>query len=164
MPTFHQQQIYYSKCMEEILEQPIGLNPHTKLSFSSNNPYFYSIPTKNITDKLIIIRNLCQMLQSGLISYTRFEWKLVHSSQWLKVQNWKNASQKSLSKIFCFNNSNVRKIKSLQKYSNKEIHITIQSNNRWTLNTNSFSLFHRLNFTEGFQNLSPGTEGKILTD
>ena len=45
------------KHIEEILEQPIFLNPHTKLNFSSNNPYFYSIPTKNITDKFTIIRD-----------------------------------------------------------------------------------------------------------
>ena len=51
------------------------------MNFSSNNPYFYSIPTKNITDKFTIIRDLCQFLQSGLISYTRFEEKLGHSSQ-----------------------------------------------------------------------------------
>ena len=73
--------------MEEILEQPIGLNPHTKLSFSSNNPYFYSIPTKNITDKFTINRDLCQFLQAGFISYTRFEEKLGHSSQGMKVKN-----------------------------------------------------------------------------
>ena len=29
--------------IEEILEQPIILNPHTKLNFSSNNPYLYII-------------------------------------------------------------------------------------------------------------------------
>ena len=67
--------------IEEILEQPFFLNPHTKLNFSSNNPYFYSIPTKIITDKLTMIRDFCQMLQSGLIYYTRFEEKLPHSAQ-----------------------------------------------------------------------------------
>ena len=68
MPTFYQQQIYYPKHIEEILEQPIFLNPHTKLNFSSNNLYFYIIPTKNITDKFTIIRDLFQFVQSGLIS------------------------------------------------------------------------------------------------
>ena len=34
--------------IEEIFKQPIILNPHTKLSFSSNNSYFYSIPSKEI--------------------------------------------------------------------------------------------------------------------
>ena len=35
---------------EEILGQPIFLNPHTKLDFSSGNPYFYCIPPNNISD------------------------------------------------------------------------------------------------------------------
>ena len=34
--------------IEEILKQPIVLNPHTRMRFSSNNPYFYSIPTQKI--------------------------------------------------------------------------------------------------------------------
>ena len=38
-----------SKHTEKILEHPIFLNPQTKLTFSSNNPYFCSIPTNNIT-------------------------------------------------------------------------------------------------------------------
>ena len=73
--------------IEEALEQPIILNPHTNLNFSSDNPYFYSIPTKNITDEFTIIRDLCKFLRTGLISYPRFEEKLGHSSQWLEVQN-----------------------------------------------------------------------------
>ena len=60
--------------IEEILEQLIILYSHAKLNFSSN-PYFYSIPPKNITDKFTIIRNVCIFLQPGLISYTRFEKK-----------------------------------------------------------------------------------------
>ena len=36
--------------VEEILDQPIFLNLHTKLDFSSGNPYFYSIPPRNISD------------------------------------------------------------------------------------------------------------------
>ena len=81
--------------IEEILEQPILLNPHTKLSFSSNNPYFYSIPTKNITGKLTIIRDLCQFLQTVLISYLRFK------RNWIIVPNdWKwKIKKKNFSKI-----------------------------------------------------------------
>ena len=56
------------KHIEEILEQTIFLNPHTKLNFSSNNPYFYSMPTKDITDKFSTIKDLYQFLQSALIS------------------------------------------------------------------------------------------------
>ena len=35
-----------SVCIEEILKHPIILNSHSKLSFSSNNPYFHCIPLK----------------------------------------------------------------------------------------------------------------------
>ena len=71
--------------IEEAFEQPIILNPHTNLNFSSNNPYFYSILSKNKKDKFTIIRD-CQFFQSGFISYTRFEEKLGHSYQWLEAQ------------------------------------------------------------------------------
>ena len=40
---------------EKVLEQLFILNPHTKLNFSSNNPDFYCILLKNITDKFTII-------------------------------------------------------------------------------------------------------------
>ena len=69
------------KHIEEILEQPINLNAYTKLIPSSNNSYFYSIPLKNITDKFVIIRDLCIFHQPDLISYTRVEEKLGHNSQ-----------------------------------------------------------------------------------
>ena len=36
--------------IEEIFDQPIHLNPYTKLEFSSNNPCSYCIPSKNISD------------------------------------------------------------------------------------------------------------------
>ena len=36
--------------IEEILHQPIHLNPYTQLDFSSNKPCFYCIPSKNISD------------------------------------------------------------------------------------------------------------------
>ena len=42
--------------IEETVEQPIILNKHIKLDFSSNNGYFYSFPHKNISDKFTIIR------------------------------------------------------------------------------------------------------------
>ena len=58
--TSHQQQIYCLHTYRETLEQPIILNLHTKLNFSSNNHYFYRISLKNITDEftLFTIRNL----------------------------------------------------------------------------------------------------------
>ena len=36
--------------IEEILDQPIHLNPHTKLEFSSDNLCFYCTTSKNISD------------------------------------------------------------------------------------------------------------------
>ena len=39
-----------SMSIEEILHQPIHLNPYTKLDFSCNNPCFDCIPSKNISD------------------------------------------------------------------------------------------------------------------
>ena len=65
LAAFHQQQIYY---IEESLEQPIFLNPCNKLNFSSNNPYFYDISPKNITDKFIAISDFCRFHQPTLIS------------------------------------------------------------------------------------------------
>ena len=35
---------------EEILEQPIFLNPHTSMDFSSGKSYFYCFPPRNISD------------------------------------------------------------------------------------------------------------------
>ena len=81
--------------IDEILEQPIILNLHTKLNIISNNPYFYSIPLRNIADKFTMIRDVCRFSQPGLISYTRFEEKLVHNSQCLEAKN----SKRNLSKI-----------------------------------------------------------------
>ena len=59
--------------IEEILDHPIFLNPHTKLDFSSDKPYFYCIPPRNISDKFTIIKDLCRFLQPGLISCTTFD-------------------------------------------------------------------------------------------
>ena len=62
--------------IEEILDQPLFLNPHTKLDFTSDNPFFCRIPPKNISDKLSIIRDICRFLQPVFISYSSFEEKL----------------------------------------------------------------------------------------
>ena len=56
--------------IEETLHQPNHLNPYTKLDFSSNNPCFYCIPSKNI------VRDLCRFLQPALISFMTFEEKI----------------------------------------------------------------------------------------
>ena len=62
--------------IKEILNQPIFLNPHTKLDFISDNPHFHCIPPRNILDKFAIIRDLCRFLQPGLICSTTFDKKL----------------------------------------------------------------------------------------
>ena len=62
--------------IEEILDQPLFLNPHTKLDFSSNNPYFYCIPPNNVSDKFNTIRDICKSLQPGFISPRSFKEKL----------------------------------------------------------------------------------------
>ena len=62
--------------VEEILDQPIFLNPHTKLDFSSGNPYFYCIPPRNILDNFTEKRGVCRFLQLLLISFTTFDKKV----------------------------------------------------------------------------------------
>ena len=66
--------------IEEILDQPIILNPNTKLDFSSVNPYFYCMPPRNNSEKIIIIKDLCRFLQAGLISSRTFNKKLGFST------------------------------------------------------------------------------------
>ena len=64
--------------IEEFLDQPIFLNPQTKLDFCSNNPYF-CVPSKNVSDKftsMVGIKDLCRFLQPGLISSMTFEKEL----------------------------------------------------------------------------------------
>ena len=106
--------------IEETLEQLIILNPHNNLNFSSNNPYFFNIPTKNITDKFTMIRDLCQFFQPAFISYFNL---LSFPTNWIIVLNdWKRkirkeTSQKFPFKIFFFKSSVTRKIKDLQHFT-----------------------------------------------
>ena len=72
----------------------------------------------------------------------------------------KKVSQESLFKIFCFNNSGTRKIKNLQKHYNKRNSCTLHSEN---IKHTPFQFIPWPNFI-GFQNLSPGIGGKVLTD
>ena len=65
-----------ARSIEEILDQPLFLNPHTKINHSSNNPYFFSVPPKYIEDKFIIIRDICRFLQPGFMSSNSFKDKL----------------------------------------------------------------------------------------
>ena len=130
--------------IEEILDQPLFLNPHTKLDFNSDNPNFYCIPPKNISDKFTTIRDICRFLQPGFISSRSFEEKLnlppanhnriykaiveLIPNDWIYLLKNKT-SQESLLKVFSFNNRGTRKVKTLQKLSNKDIYFTLQNNN-----------------------------------
>ena len=72
--------------------------------------------------------------------------------------DWKNllrteTSQKSLFKIFCYNNNVTRKVKDFQKLSNKEIYLSIQSNSAKYNKYFKFILW--ANFFEGHHILSP---------
>ena len=86
---------------EKVLEQLFILNPHTKLNFSSNNPYFYCILLKNITDKFTIIIDF-------QVSFYTQDLKKSWVINWMhKIR--KESSQKSSIEIFCFNNCSIRK-------------------------------------------------------
>ena len=62
--------------IEEILDQPLFLNPLTKLPYNSDNPYFSCLPPQNISAKFFTIRDICRFLQPGLISSETFREKL----------------------------------------------------------------------------------------
>ena len=130
--------------IEESLDQPLLLNPHTKLDLNLNNPYFYRIPPNNNSDKFNTLRDICKFSQPGFISPGSFKEKLnfptanynniyksiiqlIHDD-WMPILKSKT-SQESLLKIFYYNNRGKRKVKNLQKLSNKEIYFTLQNNN-----------------------------------
>ena len=62
--------------IEEILDQPLFLNLHTKLHYNSDNPYFYCLPPQNISNKFTTIRDICRFSQPGLIPSVPFAEKL----------------------------------------------------------------------------------------
>ena len=62
--------------IKEFLDQPLFLNPHTKLPYNSDNPYFYCLPPQNISDKFSTIRDISRFLQPGLIPSATFGEKL----------------------------------------------------------------------------------------
>ena len=81
--------------------------------------------------------------------------------------DWKHllrteTSQKSLLKIFCYNNKVTRKVKDFQKLSNKEIYLSLQSS---SIKYNKpFKFISWLNFLEGHHFLSPDIWGKFFSD
>ena len=114
--------------LKEILDQPVFLNPHTKLDFSSDSPYFYCIPSRNTLGKFVIIRDLCRFLQQGLISYTTFDEKLGfptanHKRIYKLITDFESTCldwnfTKSLLKFFYYNNKRTKKVKDFPKLSN----------------------------------------------
>ena len=64
------------KSIEEILDQPLFLNPHTKLDFNFHSPYFCCITPNNISHNFTTIRDVCRFLKPGFISSMSFEEKL----------------------------------------------------------------------------------------
>ena len=160
--------------IEEILDQPLFLNPHTKLPYNSDNPYFYCLPLPNISGKFSTIRDICRLLQPGLISSETFREKLDlpnvnHNNINKRIvelipKNWLHilkTSQQSLFKVFYFNYKGNKKIKNLQKISNKEIYFTLQNNNE-NLNR-PFKFVTWTNHIDGNAALAPGDWGKIFT-
>ena len=155
--------------IEEILDQPLFLNPHTKLPYNSDNPYFYCLPPPNISGKFSTIRDICRFLQPGLISSETFREKLDlpnvnHNNINKRIvelipKNWLHilkTSQQSLFKVFYFNYKGNKKIKNLQKISNKEIYFTLQNNNE-NLNR-PFKFVTWTNHIDGNAALAPGVK------
>ena len=60
--------------LQKVLDQPLFLNPHTKLEFNSDNSYFYCILPKKILDKFSIIKDLFRFVQTDGLN-----------SQWLEA-------------------------------------------------------------------------------
>ena len=104
------------------------------MDFRSDNPYFYCIPTRNISDKFTTIRDLFRFLQPGLISSTTFDEKLGFPTgnhkripiykliMDLIPNNWKHfeAFQKSFLKTLYYENKRTR----LGKWKTSKISIT----------------------------------------
>ena len=81
--------------------------------------------------------------------------------------DWKHllrteTSQKSLLKIFCYNNKVTRKVKDFQKLSNKEIYLSLQSNSAKC--NKPFNFISWPNFLEVHHILSPDIWHKTFSD
>ena len=157
--------------IEEILDQPLFLNPHTKLPYNSDNPYFYCLPPQNISDKFATIRDICRFLQLALIPSVSFGEKLNlpnvnHNKIYKSIielipNNWiqmlkTETSQQSLLKVFCFNYKGTKKVKNFQKLSNKEINNNNENFNR------PFKFISWTNHIDENPVLNPKNWGKIF--
>ena len=129
---------------------------------------FYNIPSRNISDKFTINRDLCRYLQPGLISSMAYcqPWKIYKLITGLSPSDWKHLlgiepSIKSLLKIFYFNNKGIRKVKYFKKLPNKKINISLQSN---SVKYNKSSKFVSWpNFPEGHDIFSPDICSKTFS-
>ena len=167
------------------------MNPHTKLPYNSDNPYFYCLPPQNIPDKFTTIRDIFRFLQPGLIPSASFGEKLnlfnvnynkIYKSiielipnKWIHMLKTETSQQSSL-KAFCFNYKGFKKIKNFQKLSNKEIYFTLQNNNEnlhrpfkfisWTNHIDRHPVFKPKDwdkmFTNWFKKCSDGCIFSIL--
>ena len=70
-------------------------------------------------------------------------------------------SQKSLLKIFYYNNKVTRKVKNFQKLSNTEIYLSLQSNS--AKYNKPFKFISWPNFLEGHHILSPNIRSKTFS-
>ena len=154
--------------VEEIIDQPISLNPHTKLDFSTDKSYLYCIPPRNISDKFTIIRDLSRFLQPGLILSPTFDktvgFPTANRKRIYKLimdfipNDWKHllrteTTQKSILKTFYYNNKSTRKVKDFQILSNKEFFFILQDNSiKYNM---PFKFISWANFLEGHHTLSP---------
>ena len=53
--------------IEEFLDRLTLLNQRIKQEIYSNDPFFYCVPPKSISEKFTLNRDLCRFLQPGLI-------------------------------------------------------------------------------------------------
>ena len=105
------------------------------MDFSSDNPYFYFIPPKNISDKFTTIRDTCRFLQLGFVSSMSFEEKLslpnanynrIYKSivelipnDWIQLFKTKT-SQQSLLKVFNLTTEAQKKLKIFKNFQIKK--------------------------------------------
>ena len=167
---------YFSWNGKKILSNP---NRHKNLQKqnSSDNPCFYCIQPRNISETFTIIRDLCRFLQAVIISSTTFYEKVGfpianHKKIYKRIMDlilndWKyllrtETSQKFLLKTFYYSSKGTRKVKDFQKLSNKEIYFILQYNS--TKYNKPFKSISWPNFPEGRHILSPEIWGKTFTD
>ena len=122
-----------STSIEEVLDQPIFLNLHTKLNFSFDNPCLYCIRPRNISNKFTIIRDLCRL--DGKLGFPTTNHKRMYkrildliSNDWKHLLRTETSQKFLLNTYYYYNINGTRKVKDFQKLSNKETYFTLQSN------------------------------------